>query len=212
MRLSGNIMAEQYKGTAIRVTEPLNYFAEPWKLDWYAKNGKAYCNKIGRAAMKIGSRVDELIKGQVSNQLLTLDKKKDTIEVINCLKAWGKWQEVYQPKSIVPGTRLFATIEGVEVTGEPDIFVDDVLVDIKCSAKISLAYWIQVNMYKFLSSEQSMYGSKVVEGNVGILRLDKLTTSYEYVVKDYDARLVDVWIGMMRAMVYYKGEENGDVI
>ena len=198
----------------IRVTEVINYFSEPWKLDWYAKNGKAYCNKVGKAAMKVGSRVDELIKEYPAAPFA---ETSDKAEVVNCVKAYNKWWEVYRTKSITHCTRLKAIIEGHEVTVEPDLMVDDVLVDLKCSSKISLQYWIQVNMYRYLEVRKQFpdtpfpadeYADALRRSKVGILRLDKTTSSYEYVVKDYDVNCVNVWCGMMRAMVYYKGDSH----
>jgi hypothetical protein len=194
----------------IRVTEVLSFFKEQWYIDWVHRVGRTEANKISKASMKVGSRVDELIKTD------SVPTNKDSVEVVTAFNAYGKWKAVYQPKSIIPGTRLFATIEGVEVTGEPDIFVDDVLVDIKCSSKISPSYWVQVNMYKYLKhiEHADIAVSPNVfkyNGKVGILRLDKTTGSYEYVVRDYEPHLVDVWCGLLKAMVYFKGEEdNGD--
>lgn len=192
----------------IRVTQVLDYFAEPWKLDWYAKNGKAHCNRVSKAAMKIGSRVDEIIKS--ANLVL----KKEAVEVNFAINAYIKWREIYQPKAVVPCTRLYATIEGVEVTGEPDIMVDDVLVDIKCAAKISPKHWVQVWMYRWLMLLTMDKVTPQFPNKVGILRLDKKTGSYEYVVRQcgtggnsWDKNILNVWTGLMLAMVYLNGEE-----
>ena len=191
----------------IRITEVLNYFTEPWMLDWYAKNGKAYCNRVSKAAMKVGTRVDEIIKKEcVESSHIATQYKKESDEVRNALTAYRKWADVYKPKSITPCTRLYATINSHEITGEPDLMVDNVLVDIKCSWSISLKYWLQVNMYRHL--EPGPYG-KDNSSKVAILRLDKKTGSYEYVVKDYDPKLVDVWCGLLNAYVYLKESENG---
>ena len=196
----------------IRITEVLSYFSEPWLVDWKLRTGKAEANRIGKASMRIGSRVDEVIKSccPILNQTYIYSlpsKEKD--EVRQCLEAFNKWMNVYKPKEVISGTRLYATIEGQEVTGEPDIFVDGVLVDIKCASKISPSYWVQVNMYEYLN-----FMSKFPDGTiyfprkVGILRLDKTTGSYEYVVKEFDRKLCDVWCGLMRAMVYFKGDNH----
>lgn len=182
----------------IRVTEPLNFFKEQWYIDWVHKVGRTEANKISKRAMALGTRVDELIKLRCATAMT-----KDSVETHSCIAAFNKWMAVYQPKEIVNGERLYTIIDGHEVSGEPDIYVDDVLVDIKCATKISPSYWVQVNMYRYLKCDT---GSKV-----GILRLDKTTGSYEYVVKDYDPRLVNVWMGLMRAMVYYKGEAHDGV-
>ena len=203
----------------IRVTEVLNYFAEPWKLEWYAKNGKAYCNRVSKAAMKIGTRVDEIIKSCPTHSEkwdVEWFTKKNPEEVRNCLTAYTKWEAVYKPKSITPCTRLFATIDGQEVSGEPDLLVDDVLVDIKCSTKISPAYWVQVTMYRYLDHIKHADIAVPPEtfkfnGKVGILRLDKQTGSYEYVVQDYDYDKVFVWCGLLKAYCYFKGDSDGGI-
>ena len=179
----------------IRVTEPLNYFKEPWYIDWIHDVGRTEANKKSKASMKIGTRVDELIKAN------GVPDTKDKPEVHSCMAAFRKWLALYTPLSLTAGERLFKSIEEVEVSGEPDLFVDGVLVDIKCSSKISKSYWIQVNMYR------KLHGS---EGDVAILRLDKETGSFEYVVQKHDTFLCDVWLGMARAMVYLKGDSDGD--
>ena len=178
----------------VRVTECLNYFKEPWYIDWIHRVGRTEANRVSKHSMKIGSRVDEIIKANGA------PTTKDNAEVHSCMASYNKWKAIYQPKEIVNGERLYRTIDGLEVTGEPDIFVDGVLVDIKCSSKISPGYWLQVNAYRYLQGDK---------GRVGILRLDKTTGSYEYVVKDYDQRLVECWIGLLKAFVYYKGDDDG---
>lgn len=181
--------------SVIRVTEALNYFHEPWYIDWVHRVGRTEANRVKKSAMKIGTRVDELIKANGT------PSTKDKAEVHSCFSAFQKWLSTYSPLVVEPGTRLLKSIEELEVTGEPDLFVDDVLVDIKCSGKISPSYWIQVNMYR------KLHGST---GKVAILRLDKHSGSYEYVVKDHEPFLCDVWLGLARGMVYLKGEEaNG---
>ena len=197
----------------IRVTEVLSYFKEPWYIDWVHRVGRTEANKIAKAAMKVGTEVDKIIKDNSNGAYLP--EKHKVKEVENCLDAYKKWFKVYLPKSIIPCTRLFATIEGQEVTGEPDLMVDDVLVDIKCSSKISPSYWVQVNMYKFLSHikdrpslQDTLARDAIYPGKVGILRLDKMTSSYEYVVQDYDPDKVSMWCGLMRAYVYFNKEKH----
>ena len=177
----------------VRVTEPLNFFKEQWYIDWIHKVGRTEANKVSKQSMAIGTRVDELIK---TNGTPT---PKDKPEVHSCFAAYNKWFSLYTPLVVKPGERLLKSIEEVEVTGEPDLFVDDVLVDIKCSSKINKSYWIQVNMYR------QLHGSV---GKVAILRLDKTTGSFEYVVKEYDPFLCVCWLGLCRAMLYLKGDDN----
>ena len=129
----------------IRVTQVLNYFKEQWFVDWFHDTGRREANRVSKEALKIGTRVDELIKAN------STPTTKDKAEVHSCIAAYNKWKAVYQPKSVTPCNRLFGTVDNHQITGEPDIMVDDVLVDIKCSNKIALSYWLQVNMYEYLS-------------------------------------------------------------
>ena len=180
----------------LRVTEVLDYFATPWLVAWKVKVGAKEANRISKAAMKIGTRVDEYIK---ANPYLPKLSKKDEVDLLNPILAYYKWFNVYKPTSIVPQARIVGMLEEVEVSGEPDLLVDDVLVDLKCSSRISPVYWIQVNVYAYLAQRHK----------VAILRLDKVTGAYEYVIKDYDKSLVLVWLGLARAYLYYKGDGDG---
>ncbi len=180
---------------AVRVTEVLNHFKEQWYVDWVCRVGKMEAYRTGRKAMKVGSRVDELIKfGECP-------KAKDSAEVKTAFEAFEKWRDMYTPKEFKPGVRINGIIEGIDVTGEPDLFVDGALIDIKCAGKISPNYWIQVCVYHRLAGLAG-------DARVGILRLDKNTGSYEYVLREFDPFLVDVWCGLARAYVYYKGESD----
>lgn len=186
----------------ISITTVLDYFKEPWYTDWVVRVGKREANRVSRNALLVGGRVDEVIKAYVNGGKIKSEKK---LEVESCLQAFEKWEKVYQPASIKTCTRLFAKIEGIEVTGEPDLMIDNVLVDIKTSKRIDIKMWVQVNMYQYLSEMRSAYIG-LTPPKVGILRLDKTTASYEYVVKDYDPSLVNVWCGMLRAFVVFNKE------
>jgi hypothetical protein len=176
----------------IRVTEVLDYFKEPWYVDWVVRVGKKEAGRIGREAMKIGARVDELIKTKGA------PKAKDSDEVRSCFTAWGKFLEVYKPVSLINGERFYATIGNIKYTGEPDLIIDGVLTDLKCAVKISPKYWVQVAMY--------CHALKI--DRMAVLRLDKVTGSYEYVVKDFDGGLVDVWFGLAKAYLYLREDDD----
>ena len=198
MKLKRNNVKRLSLQTPIRVTSVLNFFHEDWYIDWVLKVGKREANRIKKAAMKVGSEVDEIIKANIGGTYLPEKFKSD--EVKNCIEAYKKWYKTYTPTTMKIGERLNLTFDGVDITGEPDIFVDDVLVDIKCASKVSPSYWVQVNMYAF------MHGGFE---KVGILRLDKTTGSYEYIVQNVRQDLVSVWFGLLKAYVYYKGESDG---
>ena len=181
----------------VRVTEVLDYFQAPELVAWKLRVGTKEAGRISREAIKIGTAVDEHIKVSPNAVIATTSRN---LETRNCIAAYHKWLNLYKPESVAVGERFTVLNEyPCEITGEPDLLIDGVLTDIKCSKRISANYWLQVNVYAhFLGYKR-----------VAILRLDKESASYEYVVKDYDKSLVNVWLGLLRAYLYYKGVDSG---
>lgn len=179
----------------LRITEVLGFFKDEKYWEWVIRVGKKEARRIGKIAMGIGSNVDEAIKADVR-----IDKKKvrlKTKEALNCFSAYTKWLDEYQVTHIKVGERFYN--EELQVTGEPDLILGDTLIDVKCSNKIRLEYWLQTEFYA---------------RNVGckfkaILRLDKNLADYEYVklpLSDQD------WDACLSAITLYrffnKPEEN----
>lgn len=188
----------------IRITEVLNYTHEPWYTDWVLKVGKKQANKISNDAMRLGTTVDDAIKGK------TVSVHKNDKEFFNnCISAYKKWNRIYKPDSVVPMGRMNIHIKEKDlfITGEPDLLVNgNTIVDIKCSRAISLKQWIQVNMYSLLN----MLCTDQPVMDIAILRLDKNTGSYEYVVKPYSQVLSDVWYGLAGYYVLSNKENEND--
>lgn len=183
----------------VRVTEVLGHFKEGWYTNWMMAVGKKQASVVKKIATDIGSRVDELIKIHPSDPQPEAD---EVIEIHNCVKAYKKWYADYSPKFVSGQNRITTNISGVDVTGEPDLLVDGIVVDIKCARKISPTYWIQIAMYTIMMGKG--------EGtNMAVLRLDKQTGSYEYVVRPFAQRFVDVWLWMAEAYLEsIKGEND----
>lgn len=182
----------------VRVTQVLDYFQPPNLVAWKLRTGNAEANRISRAAMKTGSRVDEIIKANLE------PVKKDKPEVFSAFIAYKKWLAIYIPLEVKPQVRVEKEIEGIILSGEPDIIViDDIepptLVDIKVATRISDKYWLQLAAYAWLTDWT---------GPVGILRLDKATESYEYVTKNLSVEWA-VYCGLLKAYLYYGEDDNG---
>lgn len=209
----------------VRVTEVLDYFKHPWYVKWVMRVGLREANRVSKQALKIGTRIDEVIKSSVSLPLATLSKK-DTPEVFSCLKAYEKWRVTYtvdhEPSAIAPLSPIVSKVSyavnyygistckrvekeccGILLSGEPDFIALGRLTDLKAAKKVSPSYWLQLAAYAWLTDWQ---------GEVAILRLDKTTESYEYLTK----RLVDEWDvfrGLLMAYVYFTegDEDDGDI-
>jgi len=186
----------------IRVTEVLGYFQPPELVKWRIREGNREANKEMKATEKVGTRIDELIK---TNSEPT---SKDSFEVKNCYAAFYKWKKIYSPSQIVIHERLYGKLEGIDITGEPDLMIDSVLTDLKATNAIRLKNWIQVNIYEELRRQNNLIPSRELR----LLRLDRRTGSFEYPnAQPFDERMVRMFSGLLLAYVYYKGDDDGDV-
>src|SRR3990167_780390 len=183
-----------------RVTSVLDYFRPPSLFNWAIDIGKKEYKDRTKEAKKIGTRVDNLIKQYLLSKKVKLTESDD-ISVENCLKAYFRWKEDYSPM-FLDQDKIVSDNE-LKIAGTYDLLIEpSTIVDIKCSNQISLNYWLQVAMYA------KMAGAK----NIAILRLDKMTADYEYVVKEFDEQYVSLFLGLLINYRYHnqKGESNGN--
>lgn len=185
----------------IRVTQPLDYFCPPPLMEWKWDMGRREANRIMRETEKIGTRVDALVKNGEE------PGAKDKWEVKACWEAFQKYKVVYQPKEIKPQYRLYGELHGIKITGEPDLMIDDGLRDLKCTNAIRAKNKLQISVYEFLRRQNGLVPAK----DLGFLRLDRRTCGYEVQNPfQYDESLVlDVYGGMLKAYVFFKGDEDG---
>lgn len=183
----------------VRVTEVLGHFHEPWYVKWVQRVGLTVANRKSKEGLKFGTILDEIVK---SGGELPKKAKPDTIFAH---EAFVKWRNIYQPPYIRKIDRLYAKIDGVEVTGEPDCEIPDTTIDLKGAARISLSYKIQVNVYEHIRRLNDLPPNK----NVGILRCDRALGGYEYWQAPFNMRFVDAWRGLLLNYLLAK-EESGD--
>lgn len=175
-----------------RPTHILDHFPDPKLVDWKVKVGKKTAGLISRQALKIGSRVDELIR------MGEKPKKADNDEVKNCMKAWEKWRERYPEPITFPNT---AYCEARKIAGTPDFYMEEsrILVDIKTSVAIRASYWLQVGGC-YLSLPLPFAAL-----DVAILRLDKKNGDYEFVkASDKGLDLDILRMGFNGAVNFYR--------
>lgn len=155
---------EKFEGYT-RLTEVLGYFKSEEYWEWVLKVGKKEAKRIGTTAQKIGTNVDEAIKATILEKPAV---KLKTKEAENCFKAYERWIYESMPVDLEVGTRLFD--EESKVTGEPDLFTFDTLIDVKCSNQIRPEYWLQTEWYARMLKKPFK----------AILRLDKDLADYEF--------------------------------
>ena len=186
-----------------RVTSILDFFMEPGLVAWKIKVGAREARRISTMAKNVGSRVDMLIKTG------SKPASKDSSEVKSCYEGYTKWYADYKEPIIKVCQRLYD--DDRQITGEPDIFLPtlNTLVDIKCSGRINLKYWLQLAAYASMMMPHPTM--------LAVLRLHKSIGEYEYKIREFDERLVDVFNCMLTAYNYLcppmaenkEGDPNG---
>lgn len=177
-----------------RVTAVLDSWPPPELIDWKIRVGRKKAGLISRAAMRVGTRTDELVKSGKP------PKRSEAIEVRNCLEAYARWREERTDVNIIAYDRRVYN-RRIRVAGTLDIETEDSILDIKCSGRISPHYWLQVAMYNWLSG--------LNKPRLAILRLHKSLGIYEYKTRPYDIRYVRVFLGMLRAYRYFNSWSGG---
>jgi hypothetical protein len=160
-----------------RASTILDFVIEPWMVEWKQKVGKVECGKRSRLALKIGSRVDELVERDCLDGSYSL-KKSDLPEVHSCMSAWNKFKQRYDVS--VLSTQETVYNKELRVAGTLDLIllINGVvmLVDIKSSISISIKYWLQTSFYYWTKELRKINGNSCT----GIIRLDKQASEFEF--------------------------------
>lgn len=177
----------------IRVSETQDYFKADWYIKWVLKVGVREANATSKKALKIGTRIDEIIRSGVYEA-----DNKDTQEVKQCLKNFLSWKDRYMIGTIIPLSRIDNVDIGV--TGEADFYIpeSDILVDFKSSKKISPEYIFQLGGYKRLGFP----GRKIA-----VLRCDKDIDDFEFKTNEDIGmtieQCVDAFESSLKHLQYY---------
>ena len=178
----------------IRVTEALDYFKPEWFTDWVLRVGKREANAISKKALKIGSRIDEIVRSGVYEC-----DKKDTQEVKQSLKNFNAWRERYSVAHIIPQNRI--ELESIGLTGEADFYWEDTetLIDFKSSKRVYPEYIFQLGGYKRLG-----YPCR----RLAVLRCDKDLDDFQFVTNEDIGfsleQCVDAFESAFKHYRYYK--------
>lgn len=174
----------------VRVTEAVGYFKPEWFTEWVLKVGKAEANRTSKKALKIGTRIDEIIRSGIYEA-----NKKDTKEVKKCLQNFLSWKSRNGAATIIPLSRI--DNESIGLTGCADLYWEEKedLIDFKSSKRISPEMFFQLGGYKRLGfkakrlailicdKEEDMFDYKTNE-DYG-LSLDQCVDAFESAYKHY---------------------------
>lgn len=175
----------------LRVSKVASFFKGPDYMDYLESRPKRERTLALKRAIKVGTRVDQIIKCGVAPD------EKDSEEMKSAYTAFLKFTENY-PYTRSCAVRLANTDLGI--TGEPDLYFDGrEISDIKCSSEIRLEYWIQLGGYLWLPNP-------IKPDRVSILRLDKRKGEYEYRVRKDLSDLRMLFVGELNKVREYLKE------
>lgn len=149
---------------------------------------------MSTVAMNIGTNVDEWVKADIIGKGYP---KIKTQEARNCVQAYQRWRCEYQPRGLRVGETLYD--DDSFYAGTPDIFMGDTVIDVKCAARVSTSYWMQVNMYNLLAKRHSI---------VAILQLNKDLAIYDFHERPASDLCVQSFLGLLTAYRLYKSEDK----
>lgn len=180
----------------VSVTEVLDFFIPKKLLDWYLKTGAKEAKRLSTVALKIGTRVDELIQEDVNSGSYKLSSK-DSIEVKNCMEAWRLFKADYNPA--IQMIQKEVKTESQKLIGHIDIIMNGLTTDIKCASSIKQNHWLQVSKYDNMLPFDT--------DGTAILRLDKNLGTYQFITgrQAHIDRLacVKVFDGLLGAYRFY---------
>ena len=183
----------------LRVTSILDYFMPKPLLEWALREGKAEYKNKTKVAKGIGTRIDRIATAILEDKHWCITDK-DHPAIRNCVNAFKRWLNDEKPK--VDDWQVTCYDNEIMVAGTRDLRIGNMIVDIKCANRISLGYWIQLAVYAKLS--------RLPIDKLAILRLDKFTGEYDYVVKDNDPKLFELFVGMLNYYRYLTVDEKGE--
>lgn len=197
--------AEQKADGWLSVTEVLDHFIAKGLLDWFLKTGKKEAKRLSTVALKIGSRVDELIQADVTKGSYKLSSK-DGIEVRNCMEAWEAFKRDYAPT--ITGVQIEVKSDGDKLIGHTDLVMNYRIVDVKCASSIKPNYWLQVSKYLHMYRDPETGEIDTEIDGIAILRLDKNLGTYQFMTHEQAEinieNCVKVFDGLLMAYRYYQ--------
>lgn len=180
----------------LRVSAVASFFKSPDYIDYLEKTVKRERTLAYKKAVKIGSRVDALIKTS------TLPTKEDSQEVTTALQGWTLFLTNYPAYRRSIAARLVD--EKLGITGEPDLYFNNNEVsDLKVALAVRFEYWVQLGGYLCLPLPFE-------PSRASIVRLDKNHCAYEYKVKENVSDLRTLFIGELNKVRAYIEENNYD--
>lgn len=174
-----------------RITSIINYFVDPKLVDYRVKVGNRVANAAMKKAGNFGSMVDEAIRENWQSPTLP----KPSPEGKQAIKAWQSWLNNYTPVELEFPETMFC--DKLLVAGTPDFILEDNIIDIKCSSSVKPVYFAQLGGYAYL---QGLLKRKI--GGLGVLRLDKQTGMYEFVIASAFGLSVEDCVNYFLSLVY----------
>ena len=176
-----------------------NFFHDQDYTDWFTTHGKREANRKIKEAMNAGTAVDLAIQSLAMLEEIKLPKPvKFALEIESACKAWAKFQATYEPT--ITGRQRTIINEAHNLTGTLDFeFNSNEICDLKYATAIRPSYWIQLGGYRFLGGN--------THTKLSVLRIDKSSDMYEYVVREDVEYLTNVFVSCMNMVRFWRANK-----
>ena len=177
-----------------------NFFHDQRYTDWFTTQGKREANKKIKEAMNQGTAVDLAIQALATQRVLGLpEPKKFKDEIASACKAWQTFIGTYEHD--ITGTQKEMVNEEQSLSGTFDFeFNGDEICDLKYATAIRPSYWVQLGGYRYLAGQSHR--------KLSVLRIDKSSDMYEYVVREDVEYLTQVFISTLNLYRFWQKESK----
>jgi len=189
-----------------RVSEVLDYFQEPYLVNWKLRVGVKEAKRISQEALAVGTAVDQMVQLDITGP--APDVPKDG-PIHNCMKAWQNFKQTDEGKVFFNKAYKFSANMQRELvlgdlTGHPDFIFDDELPDLKTSKSINKSHWMQVAQYAWMEmAYRTINDPPAVDrpsiNKISILRLDKNDPDGHYEYQVLEEPFLTFWQGKFQA-------------
>ena len=176
----------------------VNFFHDQDYTDWFCDKGRREANKTIKMAMGAGTEVDLAVQCLIKEGRVHRPVKYSA-EVESASKAFLEWNDTYEPE--ITGMQRTISNEEQKITGTFDLELNhNEICDVKYATAIRPSYWIQLGGYRFLSGN--------THRRLSVLRFDKTSDMYEYVVREDVEYLTQVFISTLNLYRFWQREKK----
>ena len=191
-----------------RVTSILSILRDPDLEVWAEKVGPVAAKRKATHAAKVGTTLDRMIKQQVAGEKVTWPRPASA-EVRQGWKAWEEYRRLHEVDYQI-GKPLVSPLYGYG--GEPDLYKEEEIVDIKATTRLREKHWIQLHAYAPLLFPAWKPHRQWSDVMLKLIRLDTFLGTYEVKMRRWDRQIWETFLKLKDVYAtWYQPQEDAHV-